>query len=44
MLRAIHLKTAGLTSEWATAFAEMTVSRIRESRRLSPCSRSASSR
>ena len=29
MLRAIHLKTAGLTSEWATAFAEMTVSRIR---------------
>ena len=28
MLRAIHLKTAGLTSEWATAFAEMTVARI----------------
>jgi hypothetical protein len=28
MLRAIHLKTSALTSEWATAFAEMTVSRI----------------
>ena len=28
MLRAIHLKTAALTSEWATAFAEMTVARI----------------
>ena len=28
MLRAIHLKTSALTSEWATAFAEMTVARI----------------
>ncbi len=28
MLRAIHLKTAGLTSEWAAALAEMTVARI----------------
>jgi hypothetical protein len=28
MLRAIHLKTAGLTTEWATAMAEMTVSRV----------------
>ena len=28
MLRAIHLKTSALTSEWATAFAEMTVARV----------------
>jgi hypothetical protein len=28
MLRAIHLKTAALTSEWAAAFAEMTVARV----------------
>lgn len=28
MLRAIHLKTSALTSEWATAFAEMTVATI----------------
>ena len=28
MLRAIHLKTSALTSEWATAFTEMTVARI----------------
>jgi hypothetical protein len=28
MLRAIHLRTSALTSEWATAFAEMTVARI----------------
>jgi hypothetical protein len=28
MLRAIHLKTAALTSEWAAAFAEMTVARM----------------
>ncbi len=28
MLRAIHLKTAELTSEWAAALAEMTVARI----------------
>ena len=28
MLRAIHLRTAALTSEWASAFAEMTVARV----------------
>ena len=28
MLRAIHLKTSALTSEWATAIAEMTVARV----------------
>jgi hypothetical protein len=28
MLRAIHLKTAALTNDWATAFTEMTVARI----------------
>jgi hypothetical protein len=28
MLRAIHLRTAGLNSEWATVFAEMTVARV----------------
>lgn len=27
MLRAIHLKTAGLTTDWATAMVEMTVAR-----------------
>ena len=28
MLKAIHLKTSSLSSEWATAFAEMTVARL----------------
>jgi hypothetical protein len=28
MLRAIHLRTAALTSEWATALAEMAVARV----------------
>jgi hypothetical protein len=28
MLRAIHLKTAALTSDWGSAFVEMTVARI----------------
>lgn len=28
MLRAIHLRTAALTSEWTTAWAEMTVARV----------------
>ncbi|MEI7813304.1 MAG: hypothetical protein WCJ13_00750 [Coriobacteriia bacterium] len=28
MLRAIHLRTSALTSEWATAFTEMTVAHI----------------
>jgi len=28
MMVAIHVRTAGLTSEWATALVEMTISRI----------------
>jgi len=28
MLKAIHLKTAGLSTQWATAMAEMTVSHV----------------
>jgi hypothetical protein len=28
MLRAIHLRTAGLTNEWAAALAEMAVARV----------------
>lgn len=28
MMTAIHLRTTGLTSEWATAMVEMTVSRM----------------
>jgi len=28
MMTAIHLRTAGLTNEWATALVEMTVSRV----------------
>jgi hypothetical protein len=29
MLKAIHLKSSALTTEWATAIAEMTVSRVK---------------